>query len=180
MWRLGYRERHTASKGEQPYAVGNRIAEAIIQQGLTDGANEGASPGYKDPKGYTSKNLSLNLITHNTAFQFPTGWNDMNHWQPLAFDYALTQNGQAASNVQRFIGSHWGEVKSYGMEREEKPLYSQPATPPEIEERAPYREQALEVIEYSTYLDPTLNLEIDSHKRNYYHSLSLNLLTILN
>jgi hypothetical protein len=81
---LGYSTSVATTVGNEPAAVGNRIAASIITLGNADGSNQAAN--YADP-GFKAVNGPL-LVT------FPG--NDMiapDSWQPLALTVAFTQNG---------------------------------------------------------------------------------------
>lgn len=172
---LGYDIEETSTAGASPSALGNRIAAAIISYGMEDGANESAAPGYSDDTDYSPVNAPLILTTNDTAAQFPNGWSDLNRWQPLAFSVALTQNGQIASKIQRFVSPHWGSVKAFGLfSRDLNPdgLYFDPGAPPKLSESGDvdYKNNAIEVLGYSALLDPedpaTINLSPSARGNN--------------
>lgn len=73
--------------GDSRAAVGNRIAAAMLAFEVNDGSNEQNS--YVDTGGYVPSNNPLIIDVPRS-----TMWN-RNRWQPLAFSYALTQNGLA-------------------------------------------------------------------------------------
>jgi hypothetical protein len=78
---LGYDRTFTSTDGPSPAALGNRIAEAVIAHGQTDGSNEGAGLCHPDDTGYFAVNPDL-------IFKLPGAGTvvDPNRWQPLAFD----------------------------------------------------------------------------------------------
>ncbi|MDB4707466.1 vanadium-dependent haloperoxidase [Akkermansiaceae bacterium] len=157
---LGYDKAETSTIGASPSAIGNRIAAAIISYGREDGANESTLAGYRDDTNYIPTNSPLILATNDTASLFPNGWSDLNRWQPLAFSVAFTQNGQIASKIQRFVSPHWGSVKTFGLfssDRGSDGLYFDPGAPPKLGESGDldYKNNAVEVLEYSALLDPT-------------------------
>jgi len=152
---LGYDPSFTDTSGDSPAAFGNRIAQTVIEFGQTDGANEAG--GYSDPDGYTSVNDPL-------VFDLPgTQMNDPNRWQPLAFQHLrLSQNGLVIpQNVQEFVGSHWGSVTPFAMDRDDpSDVYDDPGPPPQLvpgdpEASAKFKHDAVEVIRRSSMLDPT-------------------------
>ncbi len=156
---LGYDRALITEVGTSAVAVGNRIAAAVIAYGQGDGAGESGDPGYTDSTGYAPVNLPLVLQTGNTVFGFPNGWWDMNRWQPLAFQVAFTQNGQIASQIQTFVSPHWGAVKGFGLyssDRNGDGLYFDPGAPPYLGGVGDldYKQNAVEVLEYSALLDP--------------------------
>lgn len=157
---LGYNPALTSAVGESPAAVGNRIAASIINYGGGDGANESTLPGYTDNTGYSPVNSPLILVTNDTASGYPNGWLDLNRWQPLAFEVAFTQNGQLASKVQRFVSPHWGSVKCFGLyssDQNNEGLFFDPGEPPKLDGIGDlaYKNNAIEILEYSALLDPT-------------------------
>jgi hypothetical protein len=79
---LGYDKAFTSTVGDTPAAVGNRVAQAVIDYGLTDGSNEGPTLCYPDDSGYFAHNLECILKQ-----PWSNDWIfEPNHWQPLAFD----------------------------------------------------------------------------------------------
>ncbi len=108
---LGYDASFTSTDGDSPAALGNRIAAALIDFGRTDGSNEGIGRCYPDDTGYTPVNPEL-------IFKLPGVGRivDPNHWQPLAFDFFVTQNGiPIGQSIQRFIGVGWADVVPFAL-----------------------------------------------------------------
>jgi hypothetical protein len=85
--------------------------------------------------------------------------NDPNRWQPLFILSALTQNQQVGSDLQEYIGPHWGAVKTFAMSSPSGPhSWSDidPGPPPVlggVGDQA-YRDDTMLVINYSNSLDP--------------------------
>ncbi|MEJ6642830.1 MAG: vanadium-dependent haloperoxidase [Akkermansiaceae bacterium] len=159
MTALGYSPSNTTTSGDSPAALGNRIAAAVLAYGLGDGAGESSEPGYSDTMGYTAVNAPLILSTNDTAAGYPTGWVNLNRWQPLAFSVAFTQNGQVASQVQKFVSPHWGQVKAFGLfsyDLNSEGLYFDPGEPPLLGGAGDlaFKNNAVEVLQYSALLDP--------------------------
>lgn len=159
MLSLGYDPANTSTEGMAPGNVGNRAALAVISGSFEDGSNQ--SGLYVDPDGYSPVNAPLIIFNRGTTM------NDPNRWQPLAFNAAFTQNGQIASNIQRFIGSHWGDVHTFSLTREPGTVYCNPPTPPQLggEESAAFLANNVEVIAFSKVLDPATSLNIDISPR---------------
>jgi len=160
MTELGYDSAQTSTVGESPAAVGNRVAASTINYGAGDGANESTAPGYTDDSGYSPVNAPLILSTNDTASGYPNGWSDLNRWQPLAFSVAFTQNGQIAAKVQKFVSPHWGSVKCFGLysfDQTNDGLFFDPGEPPKLDGTGDldYKNNAIEVLEYSALLNPT-------------------------
>lgn len=93
-----------------------------------------------------------------------------NHWQPLALDVIITQNGiELPDKVQTYIGSHWGNVRPFalgGLDRQEFDL----GGPPQLATVAPprpsvtdgeFKDLHVELIEQSSELDPSDGVTMD-------------------
>ena len=153
---LGYNPNITTTDGSSPAAVGNRVGAAVIAFSINDGSNETLDPPYSDAT-YQPVNDPLVLKFYGT---FPQ---DPNRWQPLAFDVRVTQNGQIAELVQEFLGSHWGPVTPFGMSLPAgETVYFDPGLPPQLGgvDHAAYHEGCLEVLRYSSLLDPDNGIDI--------------------
>jgi hypothetical protein len=146
----------TATEGSDPAALGNRIAEAILVRGAVDGAHE--ESGYRSPD-YVPVNEPLIVKRSGTRMSDP------DRWQPLAFDFQETQNGQALPDkVQTFVGPFWGHVESFGLMTSDAGLPIDPGSPPRFrdpETRAEYIREAVDVIAKSSQLDPGDEVLID-------------------
>ncbi len=82
---LGYAIENTSTSGDDPAAVGNRVAATILA--VTAGDQSREDTGYDDPT-YTPANEPLIL-------EFPgTSLNDYNRWQPLQFVKQFSQTGR--------------------------------------------------------------------------------------
>ena len=166
--RLGYDPDYTDTTGTGLADLGNRVAAAILAYSETDGAEQSVYPGYTNPDtDYAAINSPLILSANDTSLGFPMGWNDMNRWQPLSFDIATTQNGQAAQKVQTFVSPHWGSVLAFGLgstDLNENGLYFDPGDPPYLgsDTDLEYKANALEVLQYSALLDPDAGAYIDA------------------
>jgi Domain of unknown function (DUF6851)/VCPO second helical-bundle domain len=147
----------TTTEGDSPAAVGNRIAQAVIAFGKTDGSNE--EGGYTDPD-YKPVNPPLVVDQPGTIMTDP------NRWQPLQIAHMISQNGIPVTNgVQQAVGTHWGHVKPFAIpdggaagvpiDPGPEPRLGDPTT-----DQA-FKEQAVEVIYDSSLLDPTQAATID-------------------
>lgn len=123
MYALGYDADYTATTGDAPAAVGNRIAAAVIAFGLGDGANEAGN--YADPT-YAPINPPLIVKQPGTTMVDP------NRWQPLALDQIVTQNGiPLPDKVQTFVGAGWNRVTPFALTRiDPAAVYLDPGPPP--------------------------------------------------
>ncbi len=135
--------------GDSPAALGNRIAHEVLAYGLTDGSNE--AEDYVDD-GYEPVNPPLSPRVPGTDLTDP------NRWQPLDLDQAIGQNGVPLEDgVQAFVGSQWGSVRSFALPADPDGLPLDPGDPPYLGDPATdaaYKASALEVLRFSSLLDP--------------------------
>ena len=170
--RLGYDPDNITVEGNSPAAVGNRIAAKVLAFGWSDGANERYV--YRDQTGYKAVN------TVPMVFEFPgTTVADPNRWQPLAFDHLVLQNGIVIGQaVQTFLGPNWGWVTPFALTRDDpNDVYRDPGPPPYLggEGDQAFKDAALEVIEFSSWLDPSDGVLIDvSPKSRHNNTLGTN------
>lgn len=147
----------TTTEGDSSAALGNRIAAAVLEAGLVDGSNE--AEGYVDPN-YQPINPPLVVDDSGTTMIDP------NRWQPLRLEEMISQNGIPVENaVQEFIDPHWGFVTGFALppaSPDGMPI--DPGPPPllgdPVTDRA-FKEGAVEVIRFSSLLDPTAATSID-------------------
>ena len=153
---LCYRTDYASTDGGTPADLGNRIAAAVLDAGRTDGALE--DQRYAD-SAYVAVNEPLPVAESGAAMIDP------NRWQPLALAEQLSQNGlPIPGQVQAFIGPHWGHVDSFALAASDAGTPIDPGPPPRLgdpQTDAAFKESALEVIRYSSQLDPTDGISID-------------------
>ena len=158
---LGYDRTDTSTVGDSPAALGNRIGQAVIDYGLSDGANEGPLLDYVDDTGYFPWNRSLVFELPGAGMFYP------NKWQPLAFDYLILQNGIViGAAVQEFLGPNWGKVAPFGMRPADQAfpwVYFDPGMPPQLGgvSDAEFKANAVQLIEMQSKLDPALPETLD-------------------
>jgi hypothetical protein len=159
MTAMGYDPDDATNTGATPRALGNRIGEAIVLFGKTDGANQAAD--YADSSAPTLVNLPLVVDDPAAALVDP------NVWQPLNLAVAATQNGIVLpAGVQAYIGSHWGDVAPFAMKR------ASTRAPWHDPGRAPSADASVfpmleEVITRSSQLDPSDGATIDTSPGAY-------------
>lgn len=160
---LGYDKSLSSTVGDTPAALGNRIAAAMIAFGQTDGSNEGPGRCYPDDTNYIPYNDDLIIKLPGAGRVF-----DPNRWQPLAFDYLVTQNGiPQGVSVQRFVGVGWADVAPFALSAddasEESGLYLDPGPHPQLGGPGDETVRAAMVqnILYSSQVDPTQSDWID-------------------
>ena len=169
---LGFDPDNISVDGNSPAAVGNRIAAKTLAFGWSDGSNERYV--YRDQTGYKPLN------TVPLVFEFPgVTIADPNRWQPLAFDHLVLQNGIVIGQaIQTFLGPNWGWVTPFALTREnEDDVYSDPGPPPYLggEGDQVFKDAAVEVIEFSSWLDPSDGVMIDvSPKSRHNNTLGTN------
>jgi len=163
---LGYDRAFTSTEGASPAAVGNRIARAIIEFGLEDGANE--EGGYE--------NLFYQPVNKALLPVFPGNPDitDPNRWQPLALSFFVDQAGRVIpGGSPEFLGPEWGAVTPFSLQEEDLTIYQRdgfdywvfhdPGPPPFIgsERDAEYKAGFEQVAIWSGYLDPSDGVAID-------------------
>jgi hypothetical protein len=150
---LCYRNDYLDTAGDSPAALGNRIAAAVIEYGESDGALE--QQRYIDTD-YQPSNPPLVVSESGTTMTDP------NLWQPLALTQFVAQNGlPIPGNVQRFVGPHWGQVRPFALPHSPQGTPIDPGPPPAIETDEEFKQTAVEIIGYSSQLDPSDGVTID-------------------
>ena len=147
----------TTTEGDTPAALGNRIARVILDTRMEDGSNE--AEGYASP-GYDPVNPPLSVDASGTTLIDP------NRWQPLQIQHMISQNGIELENgVQESIDPHWGHVVGFALPPAgESGVPIDPGDPPYVhdpETDQEYKDAAVEVVGYSSVLDPTFGVMVD-------------------
>ena len=143
------------SDDDDPEAVeaselGDSIAAAYLGLGASDGSNE--AERYVDDT-YAPVNPPLAPARSGTLMEDP------DRWQALDLNRSIGQNGvPLLDGVQIFVGSQWGSVTPFALPADPPDgLPVDPGPPPYLADPATaeaYRQSALEVIRYSSLLDP--------------------------
>jgi hypothetical protein len=153
---LCYRIDYTSTEGDSPAAVGNRIAETVIDYGRDDGSLE--QQRYIDTD-YRPVNDPMIVADPGTAMRDP------NRWQPLALQQFVAQNGlPIPGNVQRFVGPHWGHVTGFALPDSPDGLPIDRGPPPRLRNVATdraFKQAAIHVIRLSRGLDPGDGVTVD-------------------
>lgn len=154
---LSYDKNFSSTAGPTPAALGNRIAQSIVDYGLTDGSNE---VGAYDGTGiYTPTNPVMDFTQTGTNIVNP------NHWQQLTFN-----NGQSdkfgnplPNNEQEFMTPQWIGVTPFSMTDADKTgnIYHDQGAPPQLGDAA-FSDAVKMLIGMSSKLDPTLPETIDA------------------
>jgi hypothetical protein len=150
---LCYRIDYVDTEGDSPAALGNRIAAAVIAYGKSDGSLE--QQRYIDTD-YRPSNPPLVVSESGATMTVP------NLWQPLALAQFVAQNGlPIPGNVQRFVGPHWGQVRTFALPPSAQGTPVDPGPPPQLETDDEFKQTAVEIIGYSSQLDPNDGVTID-------------------
>jgi hypothetical protein len=119
-----------------PAALGNYIAQMIIEFGLTDGSHENFGYGnfYYDPV-----NPPLDPVKPGCPDLI-----DPNRWQPLTLGTFIDQSGhEIPISTPEFLSAEWGEVTSFALSENDLSVYQRdgydywvyhdPGSPPAID-----------------------------------------------
>lgn len=147
----------TSTEGDDPAALGNRIAAVILEEGLADGSNE--SEGY-EATDYEPVNPPLVVAESGTTMVDP------NRWQPLQIENMISQNGILVEDgSQEFIDPHWGYVTPFALPpAPSNGVPIDPGDPPFLGDAGSdqeFKDAAVEVLRYSSLLGPEQELLID-------------------
>jgi hypothetical protein len=160
---LGYDPDNTSTIGLSPAALGNRIAQTVINNGMADGSNE--ANNYAIPPGSYSGPVNPRLTFENPG----TSMNDPNRWQPLHFlGNRIDQFGRPISeSTQRHLTPFWGAVAPFAMtsaDRSPNGVYHDQGAPPKLDDPATkhlFMQEAIDAIAFSAQLDPNDGVMID-------------------
>jgi len=123
-----------------PAALGNYIAEGVLNFGLQDGSNEVNDYGNQF---YNPINEPLVVRSSgNTQLKYP------NRWQPLAFEVFIGQSGiPEPGQIPEFVSPEWGQVTPFALREEDRKFYKRngstywvyhdPGPPPYVDPQAP-------------------------------------------
>jgi hypothetical protein len=153
---LCYRPDYEATEGDDPAALGNRIADAVLAHGRTDWSLE--EQRYADLT-YQPVNDPLEVSEPGTTMVDP------DRWQPLSLAKQIAQNGlPIPGKVQTFIGSQWGRVTPFALPETESGVPIDPGPPPRLDDPdggAEIRRQVLDVLRKTADLDVSDGVTID-------------------
>ena len=162
---LGYDTSVTTTIGDSPAALGNRIAQTIINYGLTDGSNE--ANGYANTYYFPFNPPLAPALPGNPDLFFPS------RWQPLTLEVAKDQGGNPIpGDAIPFLSPEWGNVEPFALDdsfltvRERDffqwNVWVDPGAPPTWEaDRDEYRWTHEMVSVWSSHMDPTDGVMID-------------------
>lgn len=167
----GYNPDDTGLTGATPAAVGNRIGQAVLAATLGDGANEAG--GYADATSYAAVNPPLVVGLPGTTMADP------NRWQPLSLSFSVTQNGIVLpTGLQSFVGVNARLTEPFALVRTgPETIFLDPGPPPRLggERTAQVVQEVVEVLQYSSWLDPADTTRVDiSPRSSLNHPLGTN------
>ena len=163
---LGYDINYTDQQANTPAALGNRIAQAVIDFGLSDGSNEQLNYA----------NLIYEPVNPPLLPDFPGNPDiiDTNRWQPLALQYFVDQSGNPIpTGYPDALSPEWGLVTPFSLNELDLEIHQRdgfdwwvwhnPGNPPYIggEGDARYKWGFEMVLTWSSHLDPTDGVMID-------------------
>ena len=164
MVQLGYDSTITTAVGDTPAAIGNAIAQLIIDMGLQDGSNEANE----------YNNLYYEALNEPLVPDFfgNPDLTDPNRWQPLALDYFIDQSGIVLGEYPDFLSPEWGNVSPFSLTENDATIYQRdndiytvfvdPGSPPYLQNHSSgYKEGFEQVIEFSSKMDPSDGVLID-------------------
>ena len=145
-------------------ALGNYLAQCMIDYGLQDGANE--------QNNYAALYYqAVNDSMAPTVKGNPT-MSDPNRWQPLSFEVFRDQSGNIfLGNTPPFVGPEWGMVQPFSLTQDDLTIhqrdgvrwyvYHDPGPPPFIDDKflglptGEYYKWGFELVaQWSSHLDP--------------------------
>ena len=172
---LGYDKDDTSIIGNDPAAVGNRCAAAVLDAALVDNSNElenyaGIDPHTGLPYVPANEPLVIELPGAPTLV-LP------NRWQSIWLNVWIDQQGNILDgNVPSFVGPHWGLVDTFALQPQHREpgkngVYLDPGPPPQLG-ADPAQSQAwmdtfVDVILTSSVMDPDLELFKDISPANF-------------
>lgn len=163
---LGYDTSFTSTTGDSPAALGNRIAQSIIDFGLSDGSNEIANYA----------NIYYEPVNPPLLPDFPGNPDiiDPNRWQPLALEFFVDQSGNPIpTGYPDALSPEWGDVTPFSLNENDVVVYQRdgfdwsvwhdPGAPPYLggEGDARFKWGNEMVVTWSAHLDPSDGVMID-------------------
>lgn len=153
MSRLGFEPGARDATGSTPRAIGNRVAQTVIEAAAHDGANE--TGNYADTTGFEFVNAPLVVDLPGAELKEPS------KWQAMVLAQAVTQNGiPVGAGAQAYIGAHWGLVEPFALSRPSaEALYYDPGPVPVF--GTEMRGWIIDVVRSSSELDPASGETVD-------------------
>ncbi len=164
-----------------PAALGNYIAQHLIQFGLQDGSNEQGDYG----------NLHYSPANEPLVMNFPGNptLTHPNRWQPLTLNVFIDQSGNVQPfNTPEFLSPEWGSVIPFSLTSEDLTIYNRdgneywvyhdPGAPPYIDVNdndasEHYKWGFAMVSVWASHLDPSDNVLIDISPGSFGNTTAL-------
>jgi len=113
---LGYDKNFTSTVGNSPAALGNRIAQAVIQFGLADHSNEAG--GYANLHYAPINQPLVPSLPGNPSLTNP------NRWQSLSLTYFVDQGGNVIpGGFPPALSPEWGQVTPFALSAADLTIY---------------------------------------------------------
>lgn len=149
------------TQAQKMAALGNYMADCLIDHGMKDGANEAGNYANQT---YTPANGPLFTSEDGTS-----GINDPDRWQPLSLQRAIDQAGNPLANVPSFVCAEWGGVVPFAMSAAQSkpmqrggftwPVFHDPGPPARLRgvgaDPEAYKWNHAMVLQWSSHLDPS-------------------------
>ncbi len=146
-----------------PAALGNYVAQCIINFGLQDGSNE--QNDYENQRYNPVNPPMIVAVPGNESLE------DFNRWQPLSLDLFIDQSGnEIPGTTPEFLSPEWGQVSPFALDEVDKVTYNRdnfeyevyhdPGTPPlmdttGVNDSEDYRWGFMTTMLWSSHLDAT-------------------------
>ncbi len=157
---LGYDKNKITLDPATPAGLGNLVAATVSTYFIDDGALQ--SRNYQDLSpaqgGYAPINSPLIVGQSGTSAV------DVNRWEPLSITNGLDQHGFPITQVQKFLGSQWINVRPFALIRDNPALpWINPGPPPHWggDGDTEFRASVIEMIRHSSELTPDDDAIID-------------------
>jgi len=172
---LGYDTSYTDTQADTPAALGNRIAQTVINFGLADGSNEQLDYA----------NLIYEPVNPPLLPEFPGNPDllDANRWQPLALEFFVDQSGNPIpTGYPDALSPEWGMVAPFSLNDLDLEIHQRdgfdwyvwhnPGNPPylngEGDDRYKWGNEM--VVLWSAHLDPSDGVMIDISPASFGNS----------
>lgn len=172
---LGYDLNNTDTTGNTPAALGNRVAQSVIDYGLNDGSNEQLNYA----------NLIYEPVNPPLLPDFPGNPDilDENRWQPLALQYFVDQSGNPIpTGYPDALSPEWGLVSPFSLNQNDLQIkqrdgfdwwvWHDPSDPPYHNGVGDFRYKWGNelVVTWSSHLDPSDGVMIDISPASFGNS----------
>ena len=163
---LGYDRTDVSVVGDTPAAIGNRIAQRVLEYGAADNSNE--ANDYANLRYAPINQPLLPDFPGNPTMGFP------NRWQPLSLQFFIDQAGNPIPDgVPEFLSPEWGILPAWALSTDrltigerggfEYWVYEDPGPPPLLDDALDRYRDGFEMVSvWSSHLDPSDGVLIDA------------------